>query len=587
MGKKYDFSGWATRSNVKCSDGRVIMDDAFIDNDGKTVPLVWNHQHDSVDNVLGNALLENRKGGVYAYCSFNDSESGQLGKMIVQHGDVCALSIFANQLQQQGSNVQHGNIRELSLVLAGANPEAYIESVLSHNEKDGESAIIYCVNNDDILEHADTEDKTKKEDNENSKEKTVKDILDTLTEEQATVVYALLGSILEDDTEKKTDNEGKTTMKHNVFNKENKENTLSHADIVKMFDDAKSHHASLRDTIESYASQSDELKHSIEDATGNDVEYGIANIDYLFPDARNLNTTPDFISRDMEWVGKVMKGAKHVPFSRIKSIHADITMDDARARGYIKGTEKKDEVISLLKRVTNPTTVYKKQKLDRDDMIDITDFDVAAFLKVEMRMMLDEEIARAALIGDGRDVGSEGKIPEENIRPIYKDNDLYAVHKSYDVTDDMTDEDKARAFIKLCKKSRKEYKGSGNPILFTTEDMLTDMLLIEDGNGRVIYETVDKLKTALRVSDIVTVQPLENITREGSGLDTKTYKLEGIIVNMTDYTFGADKGGNVSLFDNFDIDFNQMKYLIETRCSGMLNKPKSALVIESATETVA
>lgn len=578
--EKYDFSGWATRANLKCSDGRTIMKDAFKDCDGQTVPLVWNHQHNDPLNVLGHALLENRDEGVYAYASFNDTELGREAKKMVEHGDVKALSIYANKLKQQGGNVLHGAIREVSLVLAGANPGAYIDSVMCHDEESEEEAVIFT--GEDIeMYHAEENkqadeakgeketmaEEAKKPETEN-KEKTVKEVFDTLTEEQKTVVYAIIGQALEDAgvdaNQDENQSEGEENMKHNVFENDNQDNTLihkdtgealTHSDVEAIFNDAK-RYGSLKDSA---------------------LAHGVTNIDYLFPEAQTVGEVPGLISRDMDWVANFMGKIHHSPFSRIKSIFANITEDEARAKGYIKGNLKKEEVFSLLKRSTTPTTIYKKQKLDRDDIVDITDFDVVNFLKAEMRTMLDEEIARAALVGDGRLASSDDKINEQNIRPIWTDADLYTI--KYKVTFDAnaTADQKAKAFIRAAVKSRKEYKGSGNPVLYTTEDMLTDCLLLEDSMGRVIYDTVDKLKTALRVSDIVTVPVMEGLSRV-SGSDT--LNLMGIIVNPADYNIGADKGGAVNMFDDFDIDYNQQKYLIETRCSGALTKPYSAIALE-------
>ena len=598
--EKFDFSGWATKANLKCSDGRTILKDAFKNDDGHTVPLVWNHQHNDPLNVLGHALLENREEGVYAYCKFNDTEAGQNAKLLVEHGDVSALSIYANQLKQNGSHVLHGAIREVSLVLAGANPGAFIDSIIIHGEESDEEAVIFtgeniflehasCGTNSDKkkkeLEHAED---TKESEDEKVEEQTVKteneetvaDVFNTLSEKQKTVVYAMIGQALKDASADEKEEGGNEEMKHNVFDQETtQENVLSHADVEKIFSDAK-RYGSLKDAVMQHMDDDEALMHAVTDASGETVTYGMANIDYLFPDAKAVSNVPDFISRDMDWVSKVMSGAKHLPFSRVKSIHADITMDEARAKGYVKGKKKVEEVFALLKRTTTPTTIYKKQKLDRDDVIDITDFDVVAWLKKEMRVMLDEEIARAALVGDGRVAGTDDKISEDNIRPIWKDDDVYVVRKGIELDSNATADDKAKAFIRAAVKSRKDYKGSGNPTLFTTEDVLTDCLLIEDNMGRVIYDTVDKLKTALRVSAIVTVPVMEGLVREGSGSDTNSYNLMGIIVNMADYAFGADKGGAVNMFDDFDIDFNQQKYLIETRCSGALIKPYSAIVLE-------
>lgn len=592
MEKQYDFSGWATRNNLRCSDGRTILRDAFKHNDGQTVPLVWNHNHNDPLNVLGHALLENREEGVYAYCSFNDTESGQAAKDLVQHGDVTQLSIYANQLKQQGANVQHGVIREVSLVLAGANPGAFIDSIIRHGEESDEEGIIYTGENIS-LSHADdntqsdNNTETAKEKEDMAEEKTVQEVFDTLTEEQKNVVYALIGQALEDqeDSDEEDTNEGDEPMKHNVFDQDEIQggNALSHADVAAIITDAK-RNGSLREAFIAHCDNDEALMHAVTNEAGETVNYGIANIDYLFPDARTVNNTPDFIKRETGWVQKVMQGAKHLPFSRVKTVHANITMEEARAKGYTKGNMKTEEVFALLKRVTNPTTIYKKQKLDRDDIIDITDFDVIAWLKQEMRMMLDEEIARAALIGDGRLPGTDDKISEDCIRPIWKDSELYTVRKAITVSENATEEDTAKAFIRAAIKARKDYKGSGTPTLYTTEDFLTDCLLIEDKDGRVIYDTVEKLKTALRVKEIVTVPVMENLVREGSGTEAGfNFGLKGIIVNMADYGFGADKGGAVNMFDDFDIDFNQQKYLIETRCSGALMKPYSAIVLELKT----
>ena len=558
--KTYDFGGWATRNNLRCSDGRTIMKDAFKHNDGQTVPLVWNHQHNDPLNVLGHALLENREEGVYAYCKFNETESGKNAKLLVEHGDVSALSIYANQLKQQGSNVIHGAIREVSLVLAGANPGAFIDSVMSHGEESDDEAIIYT-GEDISLFHAD-EKKDKPVDEKSEDEETVADVFNTLTEKQKTVVYAMIGQALEEKEESEDNNNnddskgGNKTMKHNVFDKEDtKKDVLSHSDLEAIFADAK-RYGSLKDSV---------------------LAHGIEQIDYLFPDAKNVTNTPQFIQRDMGWVQKVMNSVHHTPFSRIKSILADITEDDARAKGYIKGNLKKDEVFTLLKRTTTPTTIYKKQKLDRDDVVDITDFDVVAWLKSEMRMMLDEEIARAILVGDGRLSSSDDKINEQNIRPIWKDDDLYTIKAPVTVAANATADEKAKAFIRATIKSRKNYKGSGEPTLYTTEDVLTDCLLMEDTTSRVIYDSVSKLATALRVKEIVTVPVMENLSRVDNGV---TYNLMGIIVNLSDYNIGADKGGAVNMFDDFDIDYNAQKYLIETRCSGALIKPYSAIALE-------
>lgn len=618
MEKKYDFGGWATKANMKCSDGRVIKKNAFAECDGVTVPLVWNHQHNSPDQVLGHALLENREDGVYAYGTFNDTEAGQNAKLLVQNGDVNRLSIYANKLKQQGCDVIHGVIRELSLVLAGANPGAVIESVMMHGEDSYEEGYIYsgeCIESVDGLLHSENKhkeeekmetkkaddlasmfneltdeqrntvceaikhalsDEAKKEDSkenntagakpsaDDDKEETVEDVFNTLTEKQKTVVYALIGQALEDAGNTADDEEGgNDNMKHNAFDAnemENDENTLSHAEFVEIMDEAK-RNGSLADTF---------------------LQHNITHLDYLFPDAKTLENTPGFIKRDTTWVSDVMNSVHKTPFSRIKSVFADITEDEARAKGYIKGSQKKDEVFTMLKRTTTPVTVYKHQSLDRDDVIDITEIDVISWLKTEMRMMLDEEIARAILVGDGRGSSVDGKINEQNIRPIWTDDDVYTVKSEIAITKDTTDAEKAKAFIVACKKSRKNYKGSGNPTMFLSEDMLTDCLLLEDNNGRVIYDTIDKLATALRVSKIVPVPVMEGLKREVS---TKTHILGGIYVNLVDYNVGADKGGSVNMFDDFDIDYNKMKYLIETRCSGAMIKPYGAVAIEFVGET--
>ena len=585
-----DFSGWATRKDLKCSDGRVIRRDAFKHDDGIKVPLVWNHQHNDPRNVLGHAWLENRPEGVYTYGFFNDSESGEIGKILVKHGDICALSIYANQLQQRGCDVLHGEIREVSLVHAGANPGAFIDSMLKHGENSDDEAIIYT-GMPLYLSHSDAdkqEDKAddgekketseKKDDPEkktdSDEEKTVADVINSMTEEQKNVMYAMIGRAMDDQGESDPESEdnndddskgGTNTMKHNVFDKDDrqKENVLVHSDgsevsseeISTIFGDIK-RYGSLKDSV---------------------LAHGIDNVDYLFPDAQTLANTPEFIQRDTGWVKKVMSGVHHTPFSRIKSIFADITEDDARAKGYFKGKLKKEEVFGLLKRTTTPTTVYKKQKMDRDDVVDITDFDVVAWLKSEMRMMLDEELARAYLIGDGRLASSDDKINEQNIRPIFKDEELYTIQATVSVQSSATEDDKAREFIRTAIKARKNYKGSGQPTLYTTEDILTDCLLLTDTTGRDLYTDVAQLAKKLRVKEIVTVPVMEGVNGKNGGA------LMGIIVNLADYNVGADRGGAVNMFDDFDIDYNQQKYLIETRCSGALIKPYSAIALELST----
>ena len=574
MEKKYDFSGWATRNNLRCSDGRTIMQDAFKHNDGKIVPLVWNHQHGSLDNVLGHALLENKPEGVYAYCTLNETEAGKNAKILIESKDISAMSIYANRLKQNGGNVLHGDIREVSLVLAGANPGAFIDNIITHaDDSENDEAVIYTGMLLEIA-HADVEveKKEEKEDmDENKSGKTVKEVFDTLNEEQKNVVYALIGQALENqgsEMEQSEINEdgGDDVMKHNVFENDKNQGyegeVLTHAELEAILKDGK-RYGSLKESF---------------------LQHGITNIDYLFPDHRTINNEPDFITRPMGWVSKVMNAVGKTPFSRIKTVHADITADEARALGYIKGNKKKEEVFTLLKRTTDPTTVYKKQKLDRDDVIDIVDLDVVAFMKKEMRVMLDEEIARAILIGDGRLADSDDKIKEDKIRPIMTDDDLYSIKATVAPTDKNDPDVKAKAFIRAAIKARKNYRGSGEPTMFTTEDLLTDCLLLEDNNGRVIYDSVTKLATALRVKEIVTVPVMEGAVRTDAG--SKKHDVLAVVVNLSDYKVGADKGGAVNMFDDFDIDYNQQKYLIETRCSGALVKPYSAIVLEMDQETV-
>ena len=578
----YDFSGWATRNDLKCADGRTIRRDAFKHNDGDVVPLVWNHQHDDPFNCLGQATLENKPEGVYAYCSFNNSESGKQARELVMHGDVKALSIYANHLSQnkRTGDVFHGDIKEVSLVLAGANPGALIEDIIQHSDDDDgdEQAIIYAggafdleirhsdipkeepMNPDEKLIHADPEPAEG-----NDTEETIGDILSTLNEKQMNAVYAIVGQALEDGgaTDDEYDEEGDTEVKHNIFDNDtaDQSNILQHADMEAILADGK-RYGSLRESA---------------------LAHGIDGIDTLFPEPKNLNTPPDWITRKMDWVSKVMSGVHHTPFSRIKSMYANLTADEARAKGYIKGKLKKEQVFTLLKRTTTPTTIYKKQKLDRDDVIDITDFDVVAWLKTEMRFMLDEEIARAILVGDGRDGSSDDKINEMNIRPIWTDSDLYTIKATVTKKASATEDDMAKAFIRTAIKSRKDYRGSGEPVLFTTEDMITNCLLLEDTTGRVIYDSIDKLRTVLRVREIIAVPVMEGLTRTDAD-DSKVHSLMGIIVNLNDYNVGADKGGAVNMFDDFDIDYNAQKYLIETRCSGAMIKPYAAIAIESVPE---
>lgn len=546
---KYDFAGWATKANMRCSDGLTIMDNAFADNDGETVPLVWNHEHSDANNVLGHAMLQNRNGGVYAYCTFNKTPNGQNAKEMVKNGDITQLSIYANKLKKRNNCVMHGDIKEVSLVLAGANPGAHIEDVICHGDIMEDQGVIFT--GEDFEEYEGDVELQHADENQNEEE-TIAEVYNSLTPKQKKVVEFMIGSALEDNNMK---GEGENNMKQNAFSNKNnqEEEVLSHSEMTAILDDAR-RSGSLRESV---------------------LAHGITNIDLLFPDYQNVDNKPTWITRDMGWVDRVMKSVHHTPFSRIKSMAADLTEDDARARGYIKGNLKKEQVFSLLKRTTDPQTIYKKQKIDRDDAVDITDFDVVAWIKEEMRFMLNEEIARAILIGDGRLASSDDKIKEDHIRPIVNDAALYTIQKSYDVKD-LTDSTRIKEFMRSAVKARKDYKGSGSPTLYTTEDMLTDMLLLEDNQGRLLFDSVEKIKAYLRVSDIVTVPPMENFSYE---VDHKKCKLDGIIVNLNDYNVGADKGGAVSMFDDFDIDYNRQKYLIETRCSGALTKPYSAIAI--------
>ena len=573
----FDFSGWATRNDIKCSDGRTIRKDAFKHCDGQTVPLVWNHNHTDADNVLGKALLENRNEGVYAYCSFNGTENGKNAKELVKHGDIVSLSIYANQLKQNGGDVIHGAIKEVSLVLAGANPGAKIENVMAHGELDEESATIwngvtefnYDVDVDvDSISHADAPkaEAEKEKSPEEGKEETIADVYNTLTEKQKLVVNALIGAALEEKAEN-DDQEEDEKMKHNAFEQTNEieTNVLSHSDLVDVIADAKKF-GSLKDA---YIAKCNEKEV--------DLQHSINNLDVLFPEVKAINNTPVTINDDTNWVAKVMGGVHHTPFSRVKMMAFDITGEEARARGYIKGDKKEEEVIGALRRETSPQTVYKLQKLDRDDIIDVTDFDVVAYIKNEMRGKLDEEIARAVLIGDGRSSASKDKINPLHIRPILGDDPTYVVSKQLKRDASEDEYAFAKKFIKAVIKSRKEYKGKGKPTLFCTEDLLTDMLLIEDRNQRVVYDTIDKLKTALLVVDIVTVPCFDNQIRK---VGEQNLKLMAILVNLSDYNIGADKGGAVSMFDDFDINFNKYEYLIETRCSGAMVQPYGAVTFE-------
>ena len=575
----FDFGGYATRNDLRCADGRTIRKNAFKDCDGKTVPLVWQHCHNEPGNVLGHAVLENREDGVYTYGTFNDTPAGRNARALVNHGDISSLSIYANQLTQKGGDVLHGFIREVSLVLAGANPGAYIDYLsMAHSESDdfddGE-AVIY--NDDETLElaHADEEpEENDEEDESEMAERSLDEVLGTLDEEQMNAVAYLVAEAVDEATggDNEEDDE---EMSHNLFENEPEGTYLTHADVDAIFEDAR-RIGSLRDAVHQHE-ENGVLAHAVYDNDGNTVTYGIADMDTLFPEYKELNNPPEFIKREMTWVDKVMAKVHHIPFSRVKTSFANITMEEARARGYIKGDKKVNEVFTLLRRTTDPTTVYKHQQLDRDDTIDITDFSVVAWIKSEMRTMLNEELARAFLVGDGRLTSDRTHIDENHIRPVWKDDDLFSM--KYGVTAGSTDEATAKNFIRTVVKARKDYKGSGNPTLYTTEDWLTEMLLIEDGIGHRLYKTEAELATAMRVSDIVTVPVMEGLSRNG-------HELMGIVVNLADYDVGADKGGAVSMFDDFDIDYNQLKYLIETRCSGCLVKPFSAMVFEKGASGV-
>lgn len=621
--RKPDFTGWATKTGIKCTDGRTIMENAFKDQDGQTVPLVWQHMHDDPDLVLGHAVLHNKKGGVWAECYFNNSPKANSAKGLVDNGDITSLSIYANQLKQNGGNVIHGVIRELSVVLAGANMGATIDNViLAHGDSMDEledEAIIYSDEAEQLLflEHSSdkeedkTEEKSEEIEHDGLKEdlkaeetpmaeekkapeanddRTVKDVWDSMTEEQQQVCYYMIGQALEDkgeEAEHSDDDGEELTMKANVFDQEtvNTRNVLSHADQETIINRAKKL-GSMKEAWDEAKEEGGVLAHAVYNDDGTEQEYGIANIDYLFPEYEELNTPPDKIRREDDWVNVVMGGVRKTPFARIKTTHANITMDEARAKGYIKGNEKKEEVFNLLKRTVDPQTVYKKQKFDRDDVIDITDFDVIAWTKAEMRDMLNEEIARAVLIGDGRDVEAEDKIKPDHIKPIWTDDDLYAVKVNVVVGAD--DEATAKNAIRAMIKNRKQYKGSGNLTFFTSEDWLSEMLLIEDQIGHRLYKTVQELATTLRVNKIVTVPQFENLTRTvGTGASAVTKKLVGIAVDLKDYATGTNRRGQVEMFDDFDINFNQYKYLIETRLSGMLTKPYSAMILETGATGVA
>lgn len=600
MPKQYDFEGWATKNDLRCTDGVTIRKDAFAIQHGQTVPLVWNHQHNAVENVLGKAILENRDEGVYVKGIFNNTRGGQDAKEAVIHGDVTALSIWANNLQKAGSDILHGVIREVSLVLAGANPGAFVESVVSHGEPmdfEEDEGIFYT--NEDLIIHSEIEpnpDETIAHSDDSKDEggdkvannegggKTVKEVLDGMTDEQKAAVGIIIEEAIKDSKNGSSDDdEGGDEMKHNMFEgPQSSGDYISHSDMEQILADAKKI-GSLKEAVDMHI-ENGVLAHSI-DTTGMDTAvgtqtYGFNDVDMLFPDYKSLNTPPEWISRNMDWVSKLMGKVHHTPFSRIKSMYANITEDEARAKGYIKGNLKKEEVFTTLKRTTDPQTVYKKQKLDRDDIIDITDFDVVAWIKAEMRVMLDEEIARAILIGDGRPADSDDKIQENHVRPIVKDVPLYNTIVKVSVPANADEGTIAKETIKAVIRARKNYKGSGRPDFWTTEDVTTEMLLLEDGIGHTLYKTEAELSTKLRVESIIPVEVMEGQTITiTEGMTTKEYPLIGVIVNMADYNVGADKGGQVSMFDDFDIDYNQQKYLIETRFSGALTKPFSALTI--------
>ena len=574
-----DFKGWATKANCRCSDGLTIRQDAFKDCDGKKVPIVYNHDHSNIDNVIGHAFLQNRPEGVYSYGYFNDTKNGKIAKILVQSGDLDAMSICANEIKKIGSDVVHGTIREVSLVLAGANPEAFIEEVINHSADSEDQEIIAYFNDPLEISHANemkeepkgsssnTEEFKKEAPKEPESEETIADVFNTMSDKQKDAVYAIAAQLVEDkeadqseETKQSTNTEGEDTVKYNVFDKSTgkDETTLVHSETLT---------ATLKD-----AKRLGSLKESA-------IQHGIQNLEVMFPDHKSVTPAPIQITRDMDWVNVVMSGVHHTAFARIKSIFANLTEDDARAKGYLKGKYKKEQVFGLLKRTTDPTTVYKKQKMDRDDLTD-ADFDVVAMLRGEMRMMLNEELARAFLFGDGRLASSDDKINELCIRPVWTDADLFTIKYPFTVAQQATDDDKARAFITAAIKARKDYKGSGSPVLFTTEENLTNMLLLTDSTGRDIYTDEAQLARKLRVSRIVTVPVMEGLKRSA---DSKTYELYGLILNLRDYNVGADKGGAVTMFDDFDIDYNAQKYLIETRCSGALTVPFSAIAIELQT----
>lgn len=616
MPKKYDFAGWATKNNIRCSDGRTIRANAFAAQDGTQVPLVWMHNHNDVNEVLGHADLENRPEGVYAYCSFNGTEGAQNARELVKHGDICALSIWANQLQQNGGDVVHGEIKEVSLVLAGANRGAVIDAVMSHGELSDEEAEMRFVGFGDLeLAHADSEGEDMDDNNskENSSYKTVGEVYESMTDEQKKVVAIIADQVAKDtkdklsgkksdtdkaddeDSENEDDNDSRkegNEMKHNVFEGATPQDVLSHDDMKQIFSDAKkmgSLKAAVDESRESGAlAHADVPTGGMTVATGSQT-YGFNDPEFLFPDAKAINTTPDFIKRDTNWVDEVMAGTHHTPFSHVKSIFADITEDQARAKGYIKGKMKKEEVFSLLKRTTDPQTIYKKQKMDKDDIDDITDFNVVTWIKAEMQMMLREETARAILIGDGRLTSDDDKIKEDHIRPVFNDADLFTVKVAVEVPANASEDVKAKALIRAAIKARKLYKGSGNPTFYSTEDELTNMLLLENGIGERLYKSEAEVATAIRAKKITTVEPMEGLEieiDEGVGVKKK-YPVAGTMVNLADYNIGTNGGAKTDFFDDFDIDYNQYKYLYETRMSGALIKPFSAITFYYKTTAAA
>lgn len=574
MSNKPDFSGYCTKNDILCTDGVYIRKGAFKAQDGEQVTLVYMHNHTNIDNVLGHAILENRDDGVYAYGYFNDSPAGESAKKAVIHGDLNAMSIWANDLVKKGKDVLHGTIREISLVLAGANKGAFIDTVLAHGQEVDNEGIVYCnsaitVENNDI-EHSDDESDDNNESNQQAeKPKTIGEIYNNMTPEQKEVVDALVAQAVEDNTKaqaevKHSDLEGEN-MKTNVFDadsQQHSENVLTHDQMSTILKDGK-RYGSLKESF---------LEHK--------AAYGIDMIDWLFPEDHLIDNTPRWINQDTGWVTKVMSKVHHIPFAKVKTMFADITADEARAKGYTKGKKKIEEVFTLLKRSTSPQTVYKKQKMDRDDIIDITTFDVVSWLKGEMRGKLNEELARAFLIGDGRSSASDDKIREDNIRPIWTDDNLFVIHHVFDPG--TTTAEEAEAFIDAAIIAREDYTGSGNPDLYLSESMLTACLLLKDANRRRIYKDKTELATAMCVNEIITVPPMKGLKRTVTGTDNDgTFNLKGIIVNLNDYAVGADKGGSVNMFEDFDIDYNQEKYLIETRCSGAIYVPKSAIVLET------